>query len=417
MPRYRLLGPFDQVVTMTGMPLKGPLADEQLPVLKQGGVLLEDEKIHSVGKYADLLGTANKVKAQMVELERPTVCLPGWIDAHTHICFHGSRAKDYALRNAGASYQQIAREGGGIWDTVRHTRQASEHDLGEGILLRTQALLKNGITTVEVKSGYGLTLEEELKMLRAIKAADRQAAQDLVSTCLAAHILPKDYDGDHAAYLAEMAWELLPRAKSEALTNRVDAFVEEGAFSESIIAPYFQKARSMGFQLTVHADQFTTGGTAVAVDHHAVSADHLEASTAKEITLLSQSEVIAVALPGASIGLGCGFAPARKLLDAGCALAIASDWNPGSAPMGDLLVQASVLATFEKLTNAEVLAGISFRAAAALGLQDRGHLSPGALGDLNLYATDHFREISYHQGMLKPYQVWKRGEKVFSVDE
>ena len=155
----------------------------------------------------------------------------------------------------------------------------------------------------------------------------------------------------------------------------------------------------------------------MAVDHHAVSADHLEASTAKEITLLSQSEVIAVALPGASIGLGCGFAPARKLLDAGCALAIASDWNPGSAPMGDLLVQASVLATFEKLTNAEVLAGISFRAAAALGLQDRGHLSPGALGDLNLYATDHFREISYHQGMLKPYQVWKRGEKVFSVDE
>ncbi len=417
MPRYRLLGPFDQVVTMTGMPLKGPLADEQLPVLKQGGVLLEDEKIHSVGKYADLLGTANKVKAQMVELERPTVCLPGWIDAHTHICFHGSRAKDYALRNAGASYQQIAREGGGIWDTVRHTRQASEHDLGEGILLRTQALLKNGITTVEVKSGYGLTLEEELKMLRAIKAADRQAAQDLVSTCLAAHILPKDYDGDHAAYLAEMAGELLPRAKSEALTNRVDAFVEEGAFSESIIAPYFQKAWSMGFQLTVHADQFTTGGTAVAVDHHAVSADHLEASTAKEITLLSQSEVIAVALPGASIGLGCGFAPARKLLDAGCALAIASDWNPGSAPMGDLLVQASVLATFEKLTNAEVLAGISFRAAAALGLQDRGHLSPGALGDLNLYATDHFREISYHQGMLNPYQVWKRGEKVFSVDE
>ncbi|MCG8384774.1 MAG: imidazolonepropionase [Cytophagales bacterium] len=417
MPRYRLLGPIDQVVTMTGMPLKGPLADEQLPVLKQGGVLLEDEKIHSVGKYADLLGRANKVKAQRVELERPTVCLPGWIDAHTHICFHGSRAKDYALRNAGASYQQIAREGGGIWDTVGHTRQASEHDLGEGILLRAQALLKNGVTTIEVKSGYGLTLEDELKMLRAIKVADRQAAQDLVSTCLAAHILPKDYDGDHAAYLAEMAGELLPRAKSEALTNRVDAFVEEGAFSESIIAPYFQKARSMGFQLTVHADQFTTGGTAVAVDHHAVSADHLETSTAKEITLLSQSEVIAVALPGASIGLGCGFAPARKLLDAGCALAIASDWNPGSAPMGDLLVQASVLATFEKLTNAEVLAGISFRAAAALGLQDRGHLSPGALGDLNLYATDHFREISYHQGMLKPYQVWKRGEKVFSVDE
>ena len=415
MTKYQLIGPIHQVITMSGVPLKGPLLDKDLPVVSNGAILLQDEQIHSVGRYKAMLEIAKRLKADIIELERPTVCLPGWIDAHTHICFHGSRAKDYALRNAGVSYQEIARQGGGIWDTVGHTRKASEPDLVQGILQRTGTLLQNGVTTLEVKSGYGLTLDEELKMLRAIRTANKQLDQDLVATCLAAHILPNDYDGDHKAYLAEMAEKLFPKMKSGALTNRVDAFVEEGAFSAAVIAPYFQKAKSMGFQLTVHADQFTTGGTAVAVDHKAVSADHLEASTGKEIDLLSKSDVIAVALPGASIGLGCAFAPARKLLDAGCALAIASDWNPGSAPMGDLLVQASVLATFEKLANAEVLAGISIRAAAALGFQDRGHLSAGALGDLNLYATDHYSEICYHQGMLKPYEVWKRGKKVFST--
>jgi len=168
----------------------------------------------------------------------------------------------------------------------------------------------------------------------------------------------------------------------------------------------------MGFDLALHADQFTPGGSALAVKFGAKSADHLEASTEREISLLANSDTIAVALPGASIGLGCAFTPARKILDQGGALAIASDWNPGSAPMGDLLVQASVLATFEKLSTAEVFAGLTFRAAAALGLEDRGKLKVGQLADFILFPTSDYQDILYHQGKMKPTTVWKRGAKV-----
>jgi imidazolonepropionase len=170
----------------------------------------------------------------------------------------------------------------------------------------------------------------------------------------------------------------------------------------------------MGFDITVHADQFSTSGSQVAVDFGAISADHLEASAKKEIELLAKSNVIATALPGASIGLGCDFTPARKLLDAGAALAIASDHNPGSAPMGNLLAQASILATFEKLSNAEVLAGLTFRAAAALNLKDRGILETGKLADFVVFPTKNYQEITYQQGQLKPSMVWKNGKKVNS---
>jgi len=166
----------------------------------------------------------------------------------------------------------------------------------------------------------------------------------------------------------------------------------------------------MGFDITVHADQFSTGGSAIAVKYGAISADHLEASTGHEIQLLSNSKVVAIALPGASLGLGCNFAPARRLLDAGAILAIASDWNPGSAPMGNLLVQAAILGTFEKLTNTEVLSGITFRAAAALNLQDRGKLETGCLADLIAFPTSDYKQILYNQGMLLPSKIWKNGK-------
>ena len=230
---------------------------------------------------------------------------------------------------------------------------------------------------------------------------------------MAAHIKPKDWN-QQVDYLEEITSTLFPILKSENLAHRIDAFVEDSAFSEEEITPYFQKAKEMGFNITVHADQFTTGGSKVAVDFGAVSADHLEASTDKEIQLLAQSNTIATALPGASIGLGCDFTPARKLLDAGAALAIASDHNPGSAPMGDLLTQASILGTFEKLSNTEVLAGITFRAAAALRLSDRGRLEENTLADFIVFPTDNYQEITYHQGQLKPSEVWKNGKQVTS---
>lgn len=411
MSEIKLIGPLKQLLPMTGLDLKGAISDGQFVVLEDAGILIEGEKIISVGKFGDL--KENFKNAELHELKGDHTCLPGFIDSHTHICFGGSRASDYAMRNAGKTYLEIAKAGGGIWDTVTQTRKASKEELVKKTAKLANRHLKNGTTTIEVKSGYGLSVVEELKMLHAIKEANSSVPSDLVSTCLAAHTLPKDFEGSAEDYLEEIGTKLFPILKKEKLTNRIDAFIEESAFSAKQIAPYFEKAKEMGFDVTVHADQFSTSGSKVAVDFNAVSADHLEASTQKEIELLAKSNVIATALPGASLGLGCNFTPARKILDAGGALAIASDHNPGSAPMGDLLTQAAVLGAFEKLSNAEVLAGITFRAAAALNLKDRGRLAEGYLADFILFHTSDYKEILYNQGAFKPCMTWKNGEVVF----
>ena len=416
MKKYTLIGPFKQILTMTGLPLKGPLSDEQLPILENGGIIMVDDKIHAIGSYPEMQTKANHLNAQNIPIQSNMVCLPGLIDAHTHICFGGSRAKDYALRNSGKTYLEIAKAGGGIWDTVTETRKATTSSLIEGVKKRADRHLAHGVTTIEVKSGYGLSVEEELKMLRAIAQANKQCHPLLIPTCLAAHMVPKDYQGSPADYLLEISTLLFPILKKEKLANRIDAFVEEGAFSPVSIAAYFDNAKAMGFDITVHADQFSTGGSDVAVKYKAVSADHLEASTEKEIQLLAKSNTVATALPGASMGLGCSYTPARRLLDAGAALAIASDWNPGSAPMGNLLVQAAILGTFEKLTNTEVLAGITFRAAAALNLKDRGTLKTGLLADLIAFPTDNYQEILYQQGMMLPSLVCKKGKLVVGIN-
>ena len=409
----KLLGPFKQIIPMTGLSLKGAISDNQLEIIKDGGILIEGKKIHAIGEFAKMIAEAKSNDIETHQLSGDHTCLPGFVDAHTHICFGGTRANDYAMRNSGKTYLEISKAGGGIWDTVTQTRKASKDELVKGIVKRAKRHLANGVTTIEVKSGYGLSVSEELKMLYAIKEADETLATDLVATCLSAHMFPKDYKGNPEEYLEEIATRLLPILKEENLANRIDAFIEEGAFTPEVIEPYFNKAQELGFEITVHADQFSTGGSEVAVKHNAISADHLEASTKREISLLAKSNVISVALPGASLGLGCAFTPARKILDAGGALAIASDHNPGSAPMGDLLTQAAILGTFQKLSNAEVLAGITFRAAAALNLSDRGQLGEGYLADLCIFHTNDYKEILYNQGSFKPCMVWKKGELVY----
>ena len=408
-----LIGPFSQILPMSDMEIKGALKDEDLKVIFSGGVLIEDDKIVDVGDYQNLKSSLPTGQFSEIKLEGKHVCLPGFIDTHTHICFGGSRARDYAMRNAGKTYLEIAKEGGGIWDTVTKTRLSSADDLVKGVVKRAKRHLKNGTTTIEVKSGYGLSTEQELKMLRAIREADENTHPDLIPTCLAAHMTPKDFEGTSSAYLQQIVDELLPKVRKENLAQRVDIFVEESAFTKEEGEVFLKAAQALGFKITVHADQFTTGGSELAVRVHALSADHLEASTEKEIEILAKSDVIATALPGASLGLGCSFTPARKILDAGGALAIASDHNPGSAPMGDLLTQAAVLGAFQKLSNAEVLAGITFRAAAALSLSDRGSLVKGNLADLAVFHTDNYGEILYNQGNLKPCMIWKNGHLVY----
>jgi len=410
MNTHKLIGPFRQLVSMDHLPKKGPIRDEELTIIQKGGLIVNNGIILEVGTFESLYKRCTKNNISVDYQETDLVVLPGLIDAHTHMCFAGSRAADFASRNNGKSYQEIAREGGGIWHTVGHTRKASQTQLADLLLQRLDRQLNMGITTMEVKSGYGLSVPEELKMLNAIRSAGLKHQADVIPTCLAAHIIPKDFTGTEENYLNHLLEVLVPKIKKQKLSNRFDIFVEQGAFRPESALRFLNKLREREFDLTVHGDQFSTGGSKVAIAAKAVSVDHLEASGPAEIECLSKSDVIPVALPGASIGLGCSFAPVRKLLDKGCSLAIASDWNPGSAPQGNLIMQASILSTYEKLSAAEVWAGLTFRAAKALKLPDRGILKKGYLADIVAFPCTDFREILYHQGMLKAKKVWKKGQ-------
>lgn len=393
---------------MDRLSTKGHLSDEQAEIISDAGIAHEHGRIVETGDYDKL---RHKYKeATMDRIDGNYVCLPGLIDVHTHLCWVGSRVHDFAQRLAGKSYSEIAGEGGGIQSTVEKTRAASLIELTELTAQRAQKLLKQGVTTIEVKSGYGLSTESELKILEAIRMADRNTTADLISTCLAAHILPDDFDGDENEYLQHVLEKLLPEVKKKNLASRVDIFVDDSAFSISAAKNYLEKAKLLGFDIVLHGDQFSTGAAALANDTNALSMDHLEAANDEEIRLLAMGETIPVVLPGASVGLGVPFAPARKLLDAGTSLVIASDWNPGSAPMGNLLTEAALLMTYEKLTMTEVWAALTCRAAAALNKTDRGMLKEGKKADFISFKTSDFREILYQQGELKPTKVWKNGK-------
>ncbi len=405
-----LTGPFKQLLTMDNIPEKGALSDDQLEIISDGGILHRDGKIIETGNFQELKEKYDTTKIEWVEGDY--VVLPGMIDVHTHICWAGSRAEDYALRLSGKSYLEIAELGGGIWDTVEKTRKASVEELADLTEQRANRLLKMGVTTIEVKSGYGLSVKQELKILKAISLVNKRIMVDIIPTCLAAHILPKDFKGTELEYLDLIVEKLLPEVMSQNLSSRVDIFIDKGAFSFIAAKSYLTKVKELGFDIVIHGDQFNSGTATLANEVQALSLDHLEAADEQEIALLAAGNVIPVVLPGASLGLGEPFAPARLLLDAGTSLVIASDWNPGTAPMGNLLTEASILGAYEKLTMAEVWAAITCRAAIALKLSDRGILRKGNLADFNAFKTDDYKEILYQQGQLKAGMVWKNGEIV-----
>lgn len=403
----KLIGPFKQLVTMAELPERGALSDHQLQIIPNGGVLVAKGLFQAVGDFEQLKAEANPSSIQFMDKE--LVAFPGLIDAHTHICWAGSRAEDYAARLSGQSYQETAARGGGIWSTVTQTRAASFEQLEVSTAHRAQTLLKQGITTIEVKSGYGLAVEHELKILKAIAQADTTCVPQLIPTCLAAHMLPRDFEGSEADYLSTLVHHLLPKLIKQNLTKRVDIFVEKNAFSAAAAKNYLLKAKAMGFDLVIHGNQFTSGSVQLANDVEALSIDHLETTTPDEILALAKGNTIPVVLPGASVGLGAPFAPARQLLDAGTSLVIASDWNPGSAPMGNLLVQAAILGAAQKLTMAETWAALTIRAARALKLGDRGCIQRGHLADLIAFPTHNYQEVLYHQGQMLPEKIWKNG--------
>lgn len=406
----KLIGPFKQVVTLANLPLRGKLTDEQLEIIVDGGIIVENDTIQRIGHFETLKDENPTIEIESIEGEQ--VVLPAFVDSHTHICFGGNRANDFAMRNAGKTYLEIAESGGGIWSSVQHTRNASEEELLKTLLERINFLVELGITTIEVKSGYGLDVENELKMLRIIKKAQESTNATLVPTCLSAHLKPRDFEGSNSEYLNYILTEILPKVREENLAKRVDIFIEKSAFQPEESKEFLLKTKDLGFEITVHADQFTPGSSRIAVEVGAKSADHLEATIDEDIDFLAQSDTVATALPGASLGLGEKFTPARKLLDAGAIVAIASDWNPGSAPMGNLITQASILATFQKLTTAEVLAGMTYRAAYALNLEDRGKLETGKKADFVTFKTNNFQNVLYNQGSLKAEHVYINGKQI-----
>lgn len=407
----KLIGPFKQIVTLANLPLRGKLSDDQLEIIENGGILVENGNIIEVGNF-DVIASEAKQSVEIEKIEDTQIAIPALTDSHTHICFGGNRANDFAMRNAGKTYLEIAESGGGIWSSVQHTRNASEEELLKTTLERIEFLISLGITTIEIKSGYGLDVENELKMLRVIKKAQEKTLATIVPTCLSAHLKPKDFNGSNEEYLNYILTEILPKVKEENLAKRIDIFIEKSAFQPEESKEFLLKTKNLGFEITVHADQFTPGSSRIAVEVGAKSADHLEATIDEDIEFLAKSETVAVALPGASLGLGEKFTPARKILDQNGILAIASDWNPGSAPMGNLITQASILATYQKLSTAEVLAGITFRSACALGLEDRGKLEKGKKADFVTFKTDNFQNILYQQGSLKAESVYINGEKI-----
>lgn len=395
-----LIGPFRQILTLRGLALKVPLRDSDLEIRSEAGILVEKGLIVEIGDFQELIPRAKTI----VETDGDQVLVPGIVDSHTHICYAGSRSKDYALKLSGAGYADILASGGGIHHTVSETRKAGYGELLYLTSSRLNRARRQGVTTCEIKSGYGLDTDTELRMLQVIRELG------CVSTCLAAHVVPDSY-GHPTGYLDHIRHELFPKL-NDVGCNRVDIFWDDVAFHGDAAYEYMKSAAGMGFDLTVHADQFSSGGSRVAVDLGARSADHLESISEEDIAILAASDTSATVLPGACLGLGMDFPPARKLLDAGASLVIASDWNPGSAPNGHLLMQASILAMQQKLNTAETWAGITFRAAQALGLTDRGRLEPGYRADFVSFPVADIRDILYFQGNCLPSQVWIKGERI-----
>ena len=400
----RLIGPFSQIITMSNLPLKGAITDEKLEIIEKGGVIIDGDKILEVGKFSDLV----KKEKNIFEIDFQSVLVPGFIDCHTHICHYGSRSEEYSKRNAGMSYQQILSEGGGIHNTMTATENASDEELERVTVSRLDRHFNEGVLTCEIKSGYGSDLDQEVRLLNIINKINKNHAMGIIPTCLAAHVTPKIYNSS-SEYLNKIIEELIPILEKKKLTNRIDIFIEEKAFSVSESLDYLSQLKNK-FDITVHANQFSSGGVKVGVDCGAKSVDHLEVIDDNEIKYLSNSNTSAVVLPGCSLGLGIPFAPARKLLDRNCKLSIATDWNPGSAPMGDLLQQSSLLGSIEKLSSAEVFSAITYRSADALGLNDRGKIEKDKLADFIGFKSDDYRDILYNQGKLKPSFICKRGE-------
>lgn len=387
---------------------------QDLGRLSNAWLAVKDGKVVSVGQGDPPAAYTACCTWQRIDARRQVV-LPGLIDAHTHPLFAGSRAHEFAKRLAGATYQAIAAQGGGIQSTVRATRAASDEELLTLTRQRLQDMLDLGVTTIEVKSGYGLSVAEELRHLRLLTSLKRQLPQHLSITCLALHAVPLEYE-QLADYVDVCTRELLPVIADEGLADWIDAFVETGYFSTTDLTDYVRRARELGLGLRLHADEFSNAGAAqAAADWGAKSADHLQYADSAGIESMAAADVTAILLPGTSLYTKIPFTSARPFVKAGVPVAIATDFNPGSCVIDNLAMMASVGAIHCGLNLAQAIAAVTYTAAYSLDLhRSKGALSPGYDADFFISPLSSIEEWLADFGRTPPSRVFIAGQQVAS---
>lgn len=366
-------------------------------LIDRGAIVIEDARISWVGAESDL--PAHYAGAARQDLGGRLVT-PGLIDCHTHVVFGGDRAREFEMRLEGASYEDIARAGGGILSSVNATRAGGEAALLASALTRVDTLIAEGVTTLEIKSGYGLTVADEIKMLRVARMIGEKRPVHVETTWLAAHALPPEYKDDRAGYIRDVVLAGMDAGHAEDLIDAVDGFCEGIAFSRDEMAAIFGHARGLGLPVKLHAEQLSDlHGAAMAAQHGALSADHLEWLGQDGVDAMAASGTVAVLLPGAFYTLReTKLPPVQALRDAGVPIALATDCNPGTSPLTSLLLTMNMGATLFRLTPSECLAGVTRHAARALGLADRGVIAAGQRADLAIWNVQHPAELTYRIG-------------------
>ncbi len=408
-----------QVVTCAGPGPKRGAALADVGAIEHGAIAVADGRIVAVGPTAEL---QSRFRGRVhLDVAGKIIC-PGFVDCHTHLVFAGDRVDEFERKLAGASYQELLAAGGGILSTMRATRAASLEELVALGQRRLHAMARLGTTTVEIKSGYGLNTDGELKILAAIERLAAAAPQDIVPTFLAAHALPPEFAGDPDGYIELVCEEMLPAAATwyhDSLFGGLglplfnDVFCEQGVFDYAQSRRVLEAGLNVGLRPKIHADEFVSlGGTRLAVELGAISADHLDATPPEEMTMLAASQTIAVLLPGVNFHLGSRhFAQARRWVEAGAAIALATDFNPGSAPILSLPLVMAIACRYQRLTPAEALNAVTLNAAHAIGLGDRlGSLEVGKQADLLIVDAPDYRHLAYWLGDNLVAAVFKAGK-------
>jgi len=415
-----------QLVMLAG-PKRPRVAAEmaELAIIRDGGMLIRGGKIDSVGPSDEIEKKSHG--AEKVDAGGRVV-LPGFVDAHTHLIFAGNRLDDFERRARGESYEQIFKAGGGIWSTVEKTRAASEQDLLVQAKKHAEWFLRCGTTTVETKSGYGLTLEDELKILRVMRSLNEQSPLEIVPTFLGAHavprtvaqtILPTSQDSQTglsaSRYIDLVIDEMLPRVVKEKLAEFCDVFCERGYFDTEQSRRILTTATKLGLKLRIHADQLSNlGGAKLAAELETTTADHLEKTDGHGIAALKSAGVQPVLLPGSVYALGSPDYPrAREMIEAGLAVVIATDFNPGSSPTASMPMILSLACTQMKMSPAEAITAATINAAYSLDRGDKiGSLERGKLANFSVFDCEDFRELAYWFGMPQAHSVYVKGERV-----